>query len=110
MAFLSRETLEKLHDDFDAREEVLRQVVADRLGERPAPCVPDHIVATYYFAFRTGNLEHAVEEISYHATCGVKNPPPGSLLEPSARPSRPAWTRSTLRGGSGCCTSPFHSR
>ena len=80
MAFLNSTTLDRLRDDFDAREEVLRQVVADRLGERPAPSVPDHIVATYYFAFRTGTLEHAIEEISYHATSGVKNPPPGSLL------------------------------
>src|SRR5271165_5854341 len=80
MAFLSRATLDRLHDDFDAREEILRQVVADRLGERPAPGLPDHVVATYYFAFRSGTLEHAVEEISYHATSGVKNPPPGSLL------------------------------
>ncbi len=86
MAFLTSATLDRLRDDFDAREETLRQVVADRLGERPAPAVPDHIVATYYFAFRTGTLEHAVEEISYHATCGVKNPPAGSLLaECSAR-------------------------
>ena len=38
-------------------------------------------MATYYFAFRTGTLEHAVEEISYHATSGIKNPPKGSLLE-----------------------------
>ena len=80
MAFLNSATLDRLRDDFDAREETLRQVVADRLGERPAPAVPDHIVATYYFAFRSGTLEHAVEEISYHATSGVKNPPPGSLL------------------------------
>jgi ribulose-bisphosphate carboxylase large chain len=80
MAFLSSGTLDRLQDDFDAREEILRQVVADRLGDRPAPFVPDHIVATYYFAFRSGTLEHAIEEISYHATSGVKNPPPGSLL------------------------------
>jgi ribulose-bisphosphate carboxylase large chain len=80
MAFLTTTTLDRLHDDFDAREEILRQVVADRLGAAPAPGVPDHIVATYYFAFRSGTLEHAVEEISYHATSGIKNPPAGSLL------------------------------
>jgi ribulose 1,5-bisphosphate carboxylase large subunit-like protein len=38
-------------------------------------------VATYYFAFRSGTLEHAVDEISYHATSGIKHPPQGSLLE-----------------------------
>src|SRR4029077_12580203 len=81
MAFLTSATLDRLRDDFDAREETLREVVADRLGENPAPSVPDHVVATYYFAFRSGTLAHAVEEISYHATSGVKNPPKGSLLE-----------------------------
>jgi ribulose 1,5-bisphosphate carboxylase large subunit-like protein len=81
MNFLMPETLRPLWDDFDAREELLRQVVADRFTANPPPDVPDHVVATYYFAFRTGTLAHAVEEISYHATSGVKNPPKGSLLE-----------------------------
>ena len=44
----------------------------------------DHIVATYFFAFRTTKLSDAVEEISYHATIGVKHPPKGSLLEQCA--------------------------
>jgi ribulose 1,5-bisphosphate carboxylase large subunit-like protein len=81
MNALTPGTLERLWDDFDTREELLRQVVADRLGENPAPSVPDHVVATYYFAFRSGTLTKAVEEISYHATSGIKNPPKGSLLE-----------------------------
>jgi ribulose 1,5-bisphosphate carboxylase large subunit-like protein len=81
MSFLKPETLMQLTDDFDRREELLREVVADRLGERPAPNVADHVVATYYFSFRSGTLAHAVEEISYHATSGIKNPPKGSLLE-----------------------------
>ena len=38
-------------------------------------------MATYYFAFRSRTLAKAVEEISYHATSGIKNPPKGSLLE-----------------------------
>jgi ribulose 1,5-bisphosphate carboxylase large subunit-like protein len=74
-------TIERLWDDFDAREGLLRQVIGDRLRESPPPVVPDHIVASYYFAFRTHTLEHAVEEISYHATSGIKDPPQGSLLE-----------------------------
>jgi ribulose 1,5-bisphosphate carboxylase large subunit-like protein len=81
MSFLKPATLTKLWDDFDAREDLLRQVVADRLGTNPPPSVPDHVVATYYFAFRSGTLANAVEEISYHATSGIKNPPKGSLLE-----------------------------
>jgi ribulose 1,5-bisphosphate carboxylase large subunit-like protein len=81
MSFLKPATLTKLWDDFDAREGLLRQVVADRLGANPPPSVPDHVIATYYFALRSGTLAHAVEEISYHATSGIKNPPRGSLLE-----------------------------
>ncbi len=74
-------TIEQLGHDFDAREVLLRRVVTDRLAENPPPSVPDHIVATYFFAFRTLKLEKAVAEIAYHATSGIKNPPKGSLLE-----------------------------
>ncbi len=81
MNTVSSAVLERLRDDFDAREELLRQVVGDRLGQSPPPAVPDHLVATYYFALRSQTLEHAVEEISYHATSGIKDPPRGSLLE-----------------------------
>jgi ribulose-bisphosphate carboxylase large chain len=81
MNYLSAATLDQLQDDFDARETTLRQVVSDRLGAKPPPRVPDHVVASYYFAFRSTTLEHAVAEISYHATSGIKNPPKGSLLE-----------------------------
>jgi ribulose 1,5-bisphosphate carboxylase large subunit-like protein len=79
--YLSTATLDQLQDDFDARETVLRQVVSDRLGANPPPRVPGHVVASYYFSFRTTTLEHAVAEISYHATSGIKDPPRGSLLE-----------------------------
>src|SRR5437870_13610161 len=81
MNSLTSATLARLWDDFDGREELLRQVVADRLGANAPPSVPDHVVATYYFAFRSQTLAKAVEEISYHATSGIKNPPKGSLLE-----------------------------
>ncbi len=74
-------TMGQLRHDFDAREVLLRKVVTDRLAEDPPPSVPEHIVATYFFAFRTMKLEKAVAEIAYHATSGIKNPPKGSLLE-----------------------------
>lgn len=74
-------TMGQLWHDFDAREVLLRKVVTDRLAENPPPSVPGHIVATYFFAFRTLKLEKAVAEIAYHATSGIKNPPKGSLLE-----------------------------
>ena len=34
--------LARLQDDFDSREELLRQIITDRLADKPAPSVPDH--------------------------------------------------------------------
>jgi ribulose-bisphosphate carboxylase large chain len=88
MTALSPKTLDALWFDADAREDALRAVVAERLAAAPPPALDDAIVATYFFAFRTQKLADAVAEISYHATSGVKNPPPGSLLDRcSARPA-----------------------
>ncbi len=81
MAFVDQRTLDILGHDADAREVVLRRVVKDRLADRPPPRMDDHVVASYFFAFRTNTLARAVEEISYHATSGIKHPPKGSLLE-----------------------------
>jgi ribulose 1,5-bisphosphate carboxylase large subunit-like protein len=74
-------TLDLLWYDFDRREERLREIVRDRLAEKPPPLIDDQIVATYFFAFRTQTLAEASKEISYHATSGTRNPPPGSLIE-----------------------------
>ena len=74
-------TLETLSYDNDAREVTLRTIVSERLAAKPAPAMDDYIVATYFLALRTKKLIDAVEEISYHATSGIKHPPPGSLLE-----------------------------
>ena len=74
-------TTDLLWHDSDAREELLRSVVADRLAASPPPQLPDHIVATYFLALRSLKLEQASAEIAYHATSGTRNPPPGSLLE-----------------------------
>jgi ribulose 1,5-bisphosphate carboxylase large subunit-like protein len=78
---LTEKTLEALWVDLDRREELLREIVDDRLAERPAPTIEDQVVATYFFAFRSSRLEDAVKSIAYHATSGIKHPPPGSLLE-----------------------------
>lgn len=72
--------LDLLWQDFDAREAVLRRICEERLAENPPPTMPDHVVASYFFAFRTTKLGDAVTEIAYHATSGTKNPPPGTLL------------------------------
>lgn len=78
---LDAKILRELWHDFDAREETLRKIVAERLARRPPPPVEDSVVASYFFAFRRQTLEAAVEEIAYHATSGIHHPPPGSLLE-----------------------------
>ncbi|MCC6579804.1 MAG: hypothetical protein IT440_05135 [Phycisphaeraceae bacterium] len=85
---LDAKTLDMLWHDAAAREERLRAIITERLTASPPPKIDDAVVATYFFAFRTMRLEKAVTEISYHATSGVKNPPPGSLLEQcSAKPA-----------------------
>jgi ribulose 1,5-bisphosphate carboxylase large subunit-like protein len=73
--------LDSLWHDEDAREVRLREIVTDRLAANPPPTIDDQVVATYFFALRTMKLSEAVAEISYHATSGIKHPPPGSLLE-----------------------------
>jgi ribulose 1,5-bisphosphate carboxylase large subunit-like protein len=78
---LDSSTLELLWHDADAREVRIREIVTRRLAENPPPRIDDQVVATYFFALRTMTLTHAVSEIAYHATSGVKHPPAGSLLE-----------------------------
>jgi ribulose 1,5-bisphosphate carboxylase large subunit-like protein len=81
---LDSATLDLFWHDADDREVRLRQVLTERLALKPPPQMEDYIVATYFFAFRAMKLEKAVEEISYHATIGLKHPPKGSLLEQCA--------------------------
>src|ERR1700722_277127 len=88
MSVINSKTRALLWHDPVPREVCLRQIITERLAGGPPPAIEDCIVATYFFAFRTMKLEKAVEEISYHATIGVKNPTPGSLLAQCA--ARPA--------------------
>jgi len=76
-----RSSLTLLWRDAEPREVLLRKIVSERLLAKPPPRLNDSIVATYFFAFRSLKLTEAVAEIAYHATSGVKHPPPGSLLE-----------------------------
>jgi ribulose 1,5-bisphosphate carboxylase large subunit-like protein len=76
--------LDLLWHDPGRREQGLRELITERLAARPPPMVDDCVVATYFFAFRSLKLREAAEEVSYHATIGVKHPPAGSLLEACA--------------------------
>ena len=80
MKILDSSTLALFWHDADAREMRLREVIAERLALQPPPQREDAVVATYFMAMRNLKLEKAVAEIAYHATSGIKNPPPGSLL------------------------------
>src|SRR6266568_2433070 len=73
--------LELLWHDAEPRELRLRDIITERLAASPPPAVEDSIVASYFFAFRSLKLKEAVAEIAYHATSGMKHPPPGSLVE-----------------------------
>ena len=81
MKTLGSETLDTLWHDADAREVRLRSVIRERLASHAPPKIEDQVVATYFFALRSWSLEQAGKEISYHATSGTKDIPPGSLLE-----------------------------
>ena len=84
---LDSKTLDWMWFDPDARDVRMREIITERLAERPPPELDDHIVATYFLAQRTMPLKQAAQEISYHATSGTWHPPVGSLLEAcTARP------------------------
>jgi len=81
MKALGSKLLQLLWHDAEPRELRLREIVTERLAASPPPAVEDSIVASYFFAFRSLKLKEAVAEIAYHATSGMKHPPPGSLVE-----------------------------
>lgn len=81
MKSLDSSKLETLWHDAEPRENLLREIIRDRLAQRPPPVQDDQIVATYFFAFRSLKLTEAAADISYHATSGTKHVPKGSLLE-----------------------------
>ncbi len=88
MQTIDADLLKLFWHDSDRREDLLRRVITERLAVNPPPKSDDSIIATYFFAFRNLRLDHAVAEISYHATTGIKHPPPGSLLDQcSAKPA-----------------------
>jgi hypothetical protein len=73
--------LASLWHGFEAREEQLRAIIVERLDAAPAPVIEGPVVATYFMAVRSWSPEHAAKEISYQATSGTKDNPPGSLLD-----------------------------
>ena len=77
---IDNDTLQTLWFDADAREVRLRQLITDRIFEPP----PRRSTITWWrhtsWPCAARQLHQAAKEIAYHATSGIKNPPPGSLL------------------------------
>lgn len=68
--------------DLDARESVIRQRVYDEADFWLTPLEdPEVVVGTYFLRTREGSLAAAGKSISYHMTTGVKEGPPGTLLD-----------------------------
>jgi ribulose-bisphosphate carboxylase large chain len=72
--------LQALWHDLDARADLVRSHVYERLAAQGPVASPDHIVATYVVASRAHPVETVGGEISYHMTSSVRNPAPGTLL------------------------------
>ena len=94
---MRRNALALLRQDWDERETALREVVEEHLARCPPPALPEHVVATYFFAFRHLKLQDAVAEISYHATNGTHAAAAGSLLARCA--ARPAGVQAFDNSG-----------
>lgn len=77
---MDSDKLSTLWFDWDRREQLIRREVCERLQSNPPPSCDDAIVATYFLALRSKKLSEIGTEFSYHATSGVKTPPPDSLL------------------------------
>jgi len=77
---ISDRLLDALRYDLDARGELIREVVCERMDARGPVASPLHIVGAYVVASRTLTVEQVGEEISYHMTSGTHDPAPGTLL------------------------------
>ena len=72
--------LDLIDIDLDRREEIIRELVYETLAGLPAEVPADHFVATYYLQTRTAKLAVAGDDLPYHMTCGIRTPPPNTLL------------------------------
>ncbi len=72
--------VEALRYDLDARADLIRDLVYERMEATGPVASPEHIVATYVVASRSRDLTSVGAEVSYHMTSGTRNPAPGTLL------------------------------
>ena len=80
MKRLNDRTLDTIRQDLDCREDLIRRIVYESLGELSAPDLSECIAATYFVAAASTSPAQVGGEISYHMTTGVRTPRAGSLL------------------------------
>ena len=77
---IERAALERLDQDLDAREQLIRRLVVERLPEFPEADVTSDVVATYFVVSERKGLLDVGRTIAYHQTTAVRDPEPGSLV------------------------------
>ena len=78
--YADKAALERLDQDLDAREELIRRLVAERLPEFPDADLSEHVVATYFVVSERKGLLDVGRTIAYHQTTAEKHAEPGSLV------------------------------
>lgn len=78
--YAAKDALERLDQDLDAREELIREIVLERMEELPKPELTDSVIATYFVVSDGKRVYEVGQTIAYHQTTAIKHPEPGSLV------------------------------
>jgi ribulose-bisphosphate carboxylase large chain len=78
--YVEKNAIARLDIDLDAREELIRSLVVERMQELPVPDLSEHVVATYFIATDGKKVFDAGKTIAYHQTTSIKHPDPNSLV------------------------------
>jgi ribulose 1,5-bisphosphate carboxylase large subunit-like protein len=78
--YAARDALQQIDQDLDAREELIRGLVVERLPEFAQPDLTRDVVATYFVVAESRPLLEVGRTIAYHQTTAAKHPQPGTLL------------------------------
>ncbi len=77
---IEQAVLERLDQDLDGREALIRRLVVERLPELPEADVTSDVVATYFVVCEQKGLLEVGRTIAYHQTTAIRQPEPGSLV------------------------------
>jgi ribulose 1,5-bisphosphate carboxylase large subunit-like protein len=78
--YAARDALQRIDQDLDAREELIRRLVVDHLPEFGEVDLTHDVVATYFVVSESKPLLEVGRTIAYHQTTAAKHPEPGTLL------------------------------